>query len=277
MPGAPVGAGVGLAGEYAIDTRISSHGSPCPLDLRSQTVQCLTNVANRLQADSPNGYIDFHKLHRALEDNGIIVARRIANRLKTWFCETKDALAYWPPLLAFCVSIDKITIVADKPTRIAYPSLQCEISFCGEVVKLPPFNWSGCGMMPSEPKKVTKTVKRHARFNIDGPYSIRREDLAVALRPPPQVPPSHCVRVSLVGSDRPLDGSSSSEGSFTYSLGSFDLFMQMDLPQVDLREGSIRKIDWHLPGVPGSKGPRLHAEISVSTHNVKRIWQKCGF
>jgi len=276
MLGTPIVGAHGAIGEQAPDTRKSSHGAPCPLDLKPCTLQCLTNVANRLQHEGANGFIDFHKMHIILEANGINVARRTTNRLKPWMCETKDSLAYWPPLLAFCVCIDKITITADKPTRVAYPSLQCEISFCGEVVKLPPFNWSGCGMMPSEPKKISKTLKTHARFNIDGPYCISREDLVVALRPPPQVPPSHCVRVALVGSDMPLDASSSADGSFTYSLGSFELFMQRDLPQLDLREGSVRKIDWHLPGVPG-KGPRLHAEISVSTQNVKRIWQKCGF
>jgi hypothetical protein len=277
-PAMLAGAGVGLGSEMAADTRICSAGPPCPLDLRPCTLQCLTNVANRLQHEEPNGYIDFHKMHIILEANGINVSRRMVNRLKPWLCgETTDSKAYWPLLLAFCVSIDKITITADKPTRVAYPSLQCEISFCGEVVKLPPFNWAGCGMMPSEPKKISKALKCHARFSIDGPHSIRREDLIVALRPQLQVPPSHCIRISLVASDKPLD-SAGNEGSFTYSLGFKDLYMATDLPQIDLREGSklgIRTIDWQLPGVPG-RGPHLHAEFCISTLNARRIWQKCG-
>jgi len=286
----PVGAGVALGSEGDTDSRASSHGPACPVDFSHITVQRMGDIANLLQQDGSDGNIPFHKLHTILEANEVPVSRRYQSRLRQWLGEATDGLYYWPPLLAFMVSVDKITLTADKYTRTAYPSLQLQVSFCGEVVKFPPFQWSVGMMQPFEPKKMTRTQQCNARFNVDGPWGITRQDLATALSPQP--PTSHNVRISLFGSDcstKPnLDSSrlsersrhseSFDEGSYTYHLGSIELWMLRDVPRGDIPQGgrgSEKIIKWHLP-VPGHSGPRLLATLNISTHNAGRLRAICG-
>merc|ERR1711959_318205 len=95
------------------------------------------------------------------------------------------------------LSIDRITVTADKHTRMAYPRLQLQASFCGEVVKFPAFGWSTGMMQAFEPKKMTRTLKSNARFHLDGPWGISPQDLAAAI----SEPPPHVLRISLFGFD----------------------------------------------------------------------------
>jgi len=257
-------------------------GSACPVDFSRTSVQRMSDIANRLQYVSKEGRIAFDKMHVILEDLGVQVSRRMQGRLKQWLGEPLETLYYWPPLLAFTLSIDRTTITADKYTRTAYPSMQLQISFCGEVVKFPPFAWSRGMMQPFEPKKMTRTQQCNARFNLDGPWGISPQDLAVAMSDPP--PPTHVLRISLFGSDHStLDTSRRSDrsrepsvdmdqGSYTYHLGSVELWMCRDVPKGDIQQGgkgSEKVIKWHLP--IHNQGPRLHAVLNISTRNAGRV------
>jgi hypothetical protein len=283
----PARAGLGLH-DGEPESRISSQGPACPLDFTRLTPYHMCDVANLLQRESERTYggIAFDKLHQILEANKVVVTRRLQGRLKNWLGAPKDNLYYWPPLFAFSVSIDRLTVTADKWTRNAYPSLQLQVSFCGETVKFPPFAWSVGVMQPFEPKKMTRTQQCNARFNIDGPWCISREDLAVAMSTQP--PPTHILRISLFGSDRNvldtsiLSGRSqepavADEGSYTYLLGSVDMRILADVPKGDLLAGATgteKRIAWHLP-VP-RQGPRLNAVLNISTRNAGRLYAMCG-
>jgi hypothetical protein len=263
----PAGAGVDLFDDDS-DKRLCSHGPQCPLDLSAIPLQRLTNIASALATKGEDGRIALDKLHMIVEANDVKVSRRIVERLKRWLGEPQEGLYYWPPLLAFTISIDRISIIADKPTRTAYPCLRLEVSFCGRTVKFPPFQWTLSMMGFSEPKKMTRTQQCNAMFNIDGPHGINREDLLMALRP--QVPPSHAINISLIG----LPREATDKSSFTYTLGSVDLLMDRDIPPGDLhlgRRGTEKKIDWHLPVAGSSKGPKLHADINISTRHAGRV------
>merc|ERR1719158_1111462 len=180
---APVNQAVAVSADVDTDSRVSSYGPPCPVDFSHVSLQRLSDIANRLQYMGKDGCIAFDKMHHILEDLGVPISRRNQTYVKKWLGESQmDKLYYWPPLLAFTVSIDRMTITADKHTRSAYPRLQLQVSFCGEVVKFPPFSWNVGVMQPFEPKKMTvidqmgvvKKMTRNdgqynARFNLDGP------------------------------------------------------------------------------------------------------------
>lgn len=282
----PAGAGVGLQEVEAVSCT-SSQGPACPLDFARLSPHQMCDVAGHLQRESERTYgsIAFDKLHQILEAYKVAVTRRLQGRLKTWLGQPKDNLYYWPPLFAFTVCIDRIIVTADKHTRSAYPSLQLQVSFCRETVKFPPFGWSVGVMQPFEPKKMTRTQQCNARFNLDGPWCIGPQDLAIALRPQhEEVPPSHMLRISLFGSDRSaLDTSHVSgrsqetaytdDGSYNYHLGSVDLRINPEVPRGDLHPGATgteKKISWHLP-VP-RQGPSLTATLNISTRNAGRLW-----
>lgn len=279
-PAAPV------SPDVETDFRVCSQGPACPVDFSHISVQRLSDISNRLQYVSKEGRVAFDKMHGILEDLGVQVSRRMQGRLKQWLGEPVENLYYWPPLLAFTLSIDRITVTADKHTRMAYPRLQLQASFCGEVVKFPAFGWSTGMMQAFEPKKMTRTLKSNARFHLDGPWGISPQDLAVAMSEPP--PPTHVLRISLFGSDSSaLDTSRRSDrsmcdrsqvddsmdhGSYSYHLGSVDLWMKRDVPKGDIQpggRGSEKIIKWHLP--IHNQGPRLHAVLNISTHNAGRV------
>jgi hypothetical protein len=282
----PAAAGAGMYADAETDPRVSSPFPACPVDFSHVSAQRMGDLANRLQHSGEQenrGHVAFDKLHRILEDFGVQVSRRYQTRLKQWLNPEKptDNIFYWPPLLALTVSVDRMVITADKHTRTAYPSLQLQVSFCGEVVKFQPFSWSVGMMQPFEPKKMVRTQQCNARFNLDGPYSISPQDLAVAMREPP--PPTHTLRISLFGSDcSALNTSQRSDrskeppvvdqGSYNYHLGSVDMWMKRDLSRGDIQHGgrgSEKTINWHL--LAHGQGPRLSAALTLSTHNAVRV------
>lgn len=235
-----------------------------PVDVRS------ADVVHILRRDHPNGTVLFSTLAHILDSAKLLPRRASADdALRRWLPAAGENRFWWPPLLAFAVTIDRVVVTASKQIRALYQQLQTRVSFCGETVGFRAMTWQFGLMALSEPRTMSMQPRWHALFPLDGPYRIPQEDLvsAVSGRPPP---PEHRLRIQMFGLRV--------DTNVEEMLGETALCVGEDIPAADLRSGapgSERTIECHPPASFGAGAPegRLTVKVSLYTRRANRIFE----
>jgi hypothetical protein len=170
---------------------------------------------------------------------------RAEQRLKDWMQPPQEE-AYWPMLVAFRLTLEKIHITTDKVSTdtvsgksardIYSKGLQLFVSFCGEEVPCPVMPWKkGISTFPrgSSGSFFSRTINMdvqnigHAHFILDGPSRLPTVDIFKALEQEPE--PSCRLRFTLKG----LKGTGQIDRLGDVELCAGNLFRQGDVGDHD--------------------------------------------
>lgn len=235
-----------------------------PVDVRSP------EVALTLRRDHPDGTILFSTLAHILDAAKLLPRRASADdALRRWLPAAGENRYWWPPLLAFAVTIDRVVVTASKQVRHTYQQIQVRVSFCGEAVSFQAMSWQFGMLALSEPRTMSLQPRWHALFMLDGPHRLRREELvsAVSGRPPP---PENHLRFQVFGLR--------ADTSVEEMLGETALCVGTDIPAADLRSGAVgseRVVECRPPAnfEAGAPEGKLTVKLCLYTRRANRLFE----
>eukprot|EP00931_Biecheleriopsis_adriatica_P088315 TRINITY_DN6265_c1_g1_i1.p1 TRINITY_DN6265_c1_g1~~TRINITY_DN6265_c1_g1_i1.p1 ORF type:complete len:3472 (+),score=884.51 TRINITY_DN6265_c1_g1_i1:159-10574(+) len=249
----------------------------CPVEVNTLGVSRMSEVASRLQSEFPAGTAPFDRLISTLQGElKPPPTARQQDALKKWLDPAPGGHVRWPILLAFQVTVEKLSLTASKELRKLYQQFELSVAFCGRELKFKRMPWRTGLMCLSMPNTMEMQPKWHVLFDLDGPFALSRTDLQRALSQDP--PPSHRLRLAIRG----FSASGGSGDASMRELGCCELQASYDLPASDLRPGAgnaerVIECSAHQAGVSSSTtGPALRLTLQLSTRRAGRLWELAG-